>query len=42
MTESGIMEPTITDAAKRRWHQAAHEFKELLIVTAYLYVTLAR
>jgi len=40
--ERGIMGPTMTDAEVKGMlkHRAAHEFKELLIVTAYLYVTL--
>jgi hypothetical protein len=42
MIESGIRGPEMTDAKVKATlkHRAAHEFKELLIVTAYLYVTL--
>jgi hypothetical protein len=45
MTESATMRPATTAATGPETkatlrHRAAHEFKELLIVTAYLYVTL--
>ncbi len=45
MTESGIMRPATTVATDAKAkptlrHRAEHEFRELLIVTAYLYVTL--
>jgi hypothetical protein len=45
MTDSGGVPQATTTAANARpkatlQHRAAHEFKELLIVTAYLYVTL--
>jgi hypothetical protein len=45
VTESATMRPATTAVANAETkatlrHRAAHEFKELLIVTAYLYVTL--
>ncbi len=45
MTESSTMRPATTAATGAETkatlrHRAAHEFKELLIITAYLYVTL--